>query len=70
MYLFVSVQYLYIVLYVYLFVTETAAYRSLLTGTLQQKQPMVHVDDGDSDNTDDDVEKQFASTLSPRDPPR
>ncbi|XP_069118580.1 centrosomal protein kizuna-like isoform X2 [Argopecten irradians] len=46
---------------------ETTAYRNMLSGTMtsQSRQP-VHVDDED---TDDDVEKQFASALSPRDPP-
>ncbi|XP_060070602.1 centrosomal protein kizuna-like isoform X2 [Ylistrum balloti] len=46
---------------------ETAAYRNMLSGTMssQNRQP-AHVDDED---TDDDVEKQFASALSPRDPP-
>ncbi|XP_033735492.1 centrosomal protein kizuna-like isoform X2 [Pecten maximus] len=46
---------------------ETAAYRNMLSGTMSsQNRQHVHVDDED---TDDDVEKQFASALSPRDPP-
>ncbi|OWF53393.1 centrosomal protein kizuna-like isoform X2 [Mizuhopecten yessoensis] len=46
---------------------ETAAYRNMLSGTMSsQNRQQAHVDDED---TDDDVEKQFASALSPRDPP-
>ena len=46
---------------------ETAAYRNLLSGTMSgQRIPSHH--DNEEDDTDDDVEKQYASTLSPRTP--
>ncbi|KAK3092900.1 hypothetical protein FSP39_008587 [Pinctada imbricata] len=41
----------------------TEAYRSMLSGSV--KQQAHHIDDEEED-TDEDVEKQFASTLSPR----
>ena len=47
--------------------TETEAYKSLVSGSMGAKrpQPAVISDDTD-DNSDNDLEKQFVSTLSPR----
>ena len=47
---------------VFLVFTETSAYKQMLSGTLSrtpQKAPVL------SDDTDDDVEKEFANVLSP-----
>lgn len=46
------------------FQTATDAYKNMLSGSLPiQQRPMAD----EEEDTDDDVEKQFASALSPRD---
>lgn len=46
------------------FGTATDAYKNMLSGSLPiQQRPMAD----EEEDTDDDVEKQFASALSPRD---
>ena len=45
----------------------TEAYRSMVSGSVKQQPQMMADDD---DDTDEDVEKQFASTLSPRETSR
>ncbi|XP_046575608.1 LOW QUALITY PROTEIN: centrosomal protein kizuna-like [Haliotis rubra] len=44
---------------------ETDAYKNMLSGTMNS-QPSTHIEE--EEDTDDDVEKQFASVLSPRTP--
>jgi hypothetical protein len=44
-------------------IAETSAYKQMLSGTfsrIPQKAPVI------SDDTDDDVEKEFANVLSPK----
>ncbi|XP_062584557.1 centrosomal protein kizuna-like isoform X2 [Saccostrea cucullata] len=44
----------------------TDAYKNMLSGSLPQQQRQPMADDDEEGDTDDDVEKQFASALSPR----
>lgn len=45
--------------------TETSAYKQMLSGTFSRTSQKAPVP---SDDTDDDVEKEFANVLSPRSP--
>ena len=52
---------------VFCYLLETEAYKSLVSGSMGAKRPQpTMISDDTDDNSDNDLEKQFVSTLSPR----